>query len=157
MAVVVHDHGAVFEPVALDSNYVSGGSGSNAVLDDLRVSQARLGECAAGQDGLCCGIIGVHIADSVNGGAAQDDGVPVRIDAQQFRGEAGVLGEELGQAGIADDDVLAANRPQFRVGDEVVGTHAGAVDDGGVWTDLGEGAQPRCSTLAPAPASRRWR
>ena len=82
---------------------------------DTGFREAGFDGCAAAEDRFGRGRVGVQVFAAVDGGAAQDDGVAVGIDAQQVGRGAGVLGEELGDSWIGEDDVLAADRAEATV------------------------------------------
>src|SRR5215831_15232727 len=102
---------------------------ADPVADNAGVEEAGLNRTTSQEDG--CGDIRVRLQASLTGRclAAKHRSVSLRIDVHEIRRKPCVLGEELGDAGIADYDELAADRRQLWVGHQFPCSESGAVHE----------------------------
>ena len=103
------------------------GAQADAVLDDPSLGQPGLDRGAAADDLLGQRGVGLEAPVVVVGAAAQHDVVAMREPPRPARRR--LLHEELVQARVLDDHVLAAHRADGGVGHQRPGAHAAAVDD----------------------------
>lgn len=85
VSVVVYEYGAVLPQLCLHSDRGTGRPGADAVLQDAVLGESGLDLDAAGEDVGCRGGVRGEAALAVDGGADQDDGVTVGVDAQRVR------------------------------------------------------------------------
>ena len=148
VAVVVHAaRGA--QRHLLDADVGPRRAQADAVLEDSRVGQPRLDRRAAADDLLGQREVGLEAPVVLVGAPAEDDVVAMGEPS----GPAGrrLLHEELLQAWVLDDDVLAAHRAHGGVGHQLARTDAAAVDHHRRRArDLGSDRSGRTSSSPPA-------
>ncbi|OII62176.1 hypothetical protein BJP40_04040 [Streptomyces sp. CC53] len=127
------------------------------MLQDSGLGKAGFDLGTTGQDAGRCLVVGGKVAFTVDGRATQDGGVAVGVEAQQVRGEAGVLGEELGQPRVGDDDVLAPDRPEVGGRDSSWAHRPAQLTITRAGPASASEANRRRSTVPPAASSRRRR
>src|SRR5215831_18955702 len=128
MAVVV-DEARASDALRIEANPWARRAEADPVTDDAGVKEAGLNRTTSQEDG--CGDIEVRLQGSLTWRclAAKDRGVSLRIDVHEIRGKPCVLGEELGDAGVADYDELTTDRRQVWVGHQFPCAEPGAVHE----------------------------
>src|SRR5262249_55832509 len=105
------------------------GTQPDLVLDHAGVFEPRLELCAALADGLSATGVWIEAPVILAGVAAEDDALAVGKEAGPLL-TTRLLQEEVLDAGVLEDQVFSAHRPQRRISYKRAGTDPGAVDDG---------------------------